>query len=68
MEQKNKPYIPENIKQYIKTAERYGAYSKLKEQYKIIEEEEKDDPNSNLLLLSNKTFQEEYDSSVDRYI
>ena len=44
----NKPYIPEYIKQYIKDAERYMAFSALKktlEQQKITIEEGKNEDN-----------------------
>jgi len=57
----NKSYIPEYIKQYIKNAERYMAFSTLKKLYNI--EKKVIDEDSNELLLSDTKLQKEYDSS-----
>ena len=61
MEQKKKPYIPRYIKQYIKDAERYMAFSALKKLYNIEKKETNED--SNELLLSDTKLQTKHDSS-----
>jgi hypothetical protein len=46
----------EDIKHLIKTAEKYSAYSKIKDYFMLIEKEEKDE-HSDELLLPDKKFQ-----------